>query len=79
MTTHDFINDTIALDKAIEALERWLQSQDMTPRDSGVLLNAALAKWLVCKTRDIRELQEAIKIHSLGLSVEVIRFWKEYK
>ena len=72
--THDFIKDTPALEGAINALERWFQSQDMSPQDAGLVINAAMAKWIVSKTKDPEDLKRAVISSSAALGVEILRY-----
>lgn len=57
--------------KAVPALERWFQSQGMSPDDAGVTMIFLHAKLLAQKTRDTKELQQAINIYRDCLTVEI--------
>jgi hypothetical protein len=57
------------IDQAMGALINWFQSQDIGPRDGGLIMTRLMAAQFVLKTRDANELQDALYLFSAGLRI----------
>lgn len=57
---------------ARKALKQWFVSQDIAPPDAGLIMMDLCAELFVQKTRNIDELQDAIKLYATGLTISVV-------
>jgi len=64
MNTHERLT-------ARNALIQWFDSQGIMPGDAGIICYELIAEQLVLKTRDLKELQEAINLQMQFLAIQV--------
>jgi hypothetical protein len=62
------------IDQAMGALISWFQSQDIGPRDGGLIMTRLMAAQFVLKTRDPGQLQDALDLQTLLLATEMAGF-----
>lgn len=55
----------------MQALKQWFESQEIMPGDAAILMTSLIAEQLVCKSRVISELQEAIHDWYKFLALEI--------
>lgn len=59
------------IDQATKALQAWFISQDIQPRDAGIMMISLIAALLTTKTKDILELSSAVKDTNNLLVIEI--------
>lgn len=67
----DRILDETELREARNALKQWFISQDINPKEAGIIMVDLIAICLVDKTTDVLELQSAINTFRAGLIMSV--------
>lgn len=56
---------------AAKALQRWFQSQELSPAEAGLTMARLQAIILVHKTTNVKSLTEALLLHNVLLTLEV--------
>lgn len=57
--------------QAMQALKQWFESQEIMPGDAAILMTSLIAEQLVCKSRELNELQQAVFDWSEFLTLEI--------
>lgn len=65
------------IDQATKALSAWFQSQSLSPKDAGIVMVNLIAQLLTAKTKDIPELQDAIRDTNNLLTIEIAGYLRK--